>query len=107
MTSPPRATVRLAATSPGAVHVAHSPPGVFIQPSKETDMLLEYEDTIFQAHCAIDTIANNFDDGGTLQACADDVVTMYLSDGSETSINLDPIQRFLDAMRGLPKSPDS
>lgn len=27
MTSPPRATVRHAATSPGAVHVAHSPPG--------------------------------------------------------------------------------
>lgn len=34
MTSPPRATVRLAATSPGAVHVAHSPPGAFIPPSR-------------------------------------------------------------------------
>lgn len=31
MTSPPRATVRHAATSPGAVHVAHSPPGSFIR----------------------------------------------------------------------------
>ena len=38
MTSPPRATVPRVATYPGAVHVAHSPPGAFIQPSKETDM---------------------------------------------------------------------
>ena len=70
-------------------------------------MLLEYEDTIFQAQLALDTLANDFDDGGTLQACADDVVTMYLADGSETTINLAPIQRFLDAMRGLPKRPES
>lgn len=68
-------------------------------------MLEDYEDAIFQAHCALDTLANNHEDGGTLQSCADDVVTMCLADGSETTINIAPIQRFLDAMRRLPVAP--
>lgn len=65
-------------------------------------MLRDYEDLIFQADCAISTLSDNFDDGGTLQSCTDDVVTMHLADGSETTVNLSPIIRFIDAMRRLP-----
>lgn len=67
--------------------------------------MIDYEDLIFQAHSAIDILLSNFEDGGTLQSVSDDVVTMYLADDSETTINLAPIQRLLDAlMNTIPKS---
>lgn len=69
-------------------------------------MLMEYEDCIFQAHANLDNLWDQFQDDATLQSCADDVVTMRLRDGSEMTVNLAPIQRFLDAMRQLPPVPD-
>lgn len=69
-------------------------------------MLMEYEDCIFQAHANLDNLLDHFQDYATLQSCADDVVTMRLRDGSEMTVNLAPIQRFLDAMRRLPPVPD-
>lgn len=69
-------------------------------------MLMEYEDCIFQAHANLDCIWENFLADATLQSCADDVVTMYLRDGSEMTVSLAPIQRFLAVMRSLPPVPD-
>jgi hypothetical protein len=67
--------------------------------------MTDYEDMIFQAQCQIDYLADHFENGGTLQSCRDDLVLMHLGDESETTINLEPIQRLLDALRRLPGRP--
>jgi hypothetical protein len=70
-------------------------------------IMTEWEDLIFQAHCAIDILHSNFEDGGTLQRCHDDVLTMHLHDGSETTINLRPVEDLLKAIRGLSLPPSA
>ncbi|MGR3521929.1 MAG: hypothetical protein ACU0FT_04165 [Paracoccus sp. (in: a-proteobacteria)] len=67
-------------------------------------MLRDYEDLIFQAHCQISHLQDHFDDGGTLQSCAENVVVMHLRDGSETTINLAPVVRLIEGLRRLPKT---
>lgn len=68
-------------------------------------MLRDYEDLIFQAHCQISNLQDFFDEDGTLQSCRDDLVVMHLRDGSETTINLAPIMRLVEALRRLPATP--
>ena len=55
----------------------------------------------FQAHCALDYLQNHIEEGGTIRHVHDDVVTMDLRDGSETTINLAPVQSLLNALREL------
>ena len=63
--------------------------------------MTDLEDDIFQAHCAIDYLQNYFEEGATIRHVKDEVVTMDLSDGSETDINLRPIKRLLAALEGM------
>ena len=62
---------------------------------------IDLEEDTFQAHCALDCLLNHIEDGGAIRHVRDNVVTMDLPDGSETTINLDPIQSLLNALRGL------
>ena len=63
--------------------------------------IIDIEDDTFQAHCALDYLMNHLDEGGTIRHVRDDLVTMDLPDGSETTINLEPIQSLLDGLRRL------
>lgn len=63
--------------------------------------IIDLQDDTFQAHCALDYLQNHIEDGGTIRHVRDDVVTMDLPDGSETTINLEPVQSLLNALRGL------
>ena len=63
--------------------------------------VIDLEEDTFQAHCALECLQNYIEDGGTIRHVRDDVVTMDLPDGSETTINLDPVQSLLNALRGL------
>ena len=42
-----------------------------------------------------------FEEGSTIRHCRDDVVTLDLADGSETTINLRPIQHLLNVLRTM------
>lgn len=64
-------------------------------------MNIDLEDDIFQAHCALDTLKDYIEDGATIRHVRDDVVTLDLSDDSETTINLDPVQHLLSALRSM------
>lgn len=63
--------------------------------------MIDLEDDVFQAECQISYLRRNLEDGGTIDHVRDDVVTMLLSDGSETTINLRPIQHLLSGLRSL------
>ena len=63
--------------------------------------MTHFSDDIFQAHCALDNLQNYIEDGGRVRHTADDVVTLDLSDGSYTEINLAPVQRLLNVLRGM------
>jgi hypothetical protein len=62
---------------------------------------IDIENDIFQAHCAVDYLQNHIEEGATIRHVRDDVVTLDLSDGSETEINLEPIQSLLNGLRRL------
>jgi len=64
-------------------------------------MNINLEDDIFQAHCALDTLKDHIEDGATIRHVRDDVVTLDLADDSETTINLDPVQHLLSALRSM------
>ena len=59
------------------------------------------EDTIFQAHSEIGYLFDRIDEGAQIESVRDDLVTLILGDDSETTINLRPIQRLLDVLRGM------
>jgi hypothetical protein len=61
----------------------------------------DLDDDIFQAHCQLDYLHDYFEHGARIRHVRDDVVTLDLSDGSETTINLRPVQRLLDTLRGM------
>lgn len=63
--------------------------------------IIDLQDDTFQAHCAMDMLNNHLDDGATIRHVRDDVVTLDLPDGSETTINLEPIQALLNGLRLL------
>ena len=63
--------------------------------------MIDLEDDIFQAHCAIDYLKNYFEEDATIRHVRDEVVTLYLSDGSETDINLRPIKRLLAVLENM------
>lgn len=60
---------------------------------------LEYD--IFQAHCALDYLQDCIEDGATIRHVRDDVVTLDLSDDSETTINIAPVQHLISALRSM------
>lgn len=64
---------------------------------------MAYSNLIFQAHCQIDYLHNEIEDGATIEGCDGDAVTLVLADGSEMSIHLGPISDLLDALRCLRK----
>ena len=64
-------------------------------------LLTDLDDDTFQAHCQIDCLRNHIEEGGTIRHCRDDVVTLDLADGSETTINLRPIQHLLNVLRTM------
>lgn len=63
--------------------------------------MIDLENDVFQAECQISYLQGHLEDGGTIDHVRDDVVTMTLSDGSEATINLRPIQHLLDGLRSL------
>lgn len=63
--------------------------------------IIDLQDDTFQAHCALDYLQCHLEDGGTIRHVRDDVITMDLSDGSETEINIAPVQFLLNALRGM------
>ena len=63
--------------------------------------IIDLEDDTFQAHCQIDYLQNYIEEGATIRHVRDDVVTLDLRDGSETTINLEPVQSLLDGLRRL------
>ena len=63
--------------------------------------IIDLEDDIFQAHCLIDYLQNHIEEGATIRHVRDDLVTLDLRDGSETTINLEPVQSLLDGLRKL------
>jgi hypothetical protein len=69
----------------------------------ETTMrkIIDLQDDRFQAHCALDYLQSHLEEGGTIRHVRDDLVTIDLPDGSETTINLDPVQSLLTALRGM------
>lgn len=62
---------------------------------------MDLEDDIFQAHCALDILKDHIEDGAAIRHVRDDVVTLDLPDGSETEINMAPVQRLLSALRTM------
>ena len=62
---------------------------------------MDLEDDIFQAHCALDILKDHIEDGAAIRHVRDDVVTLDLSDDSETEINMAPVQRLLSALRTM------
>jgi len=63
--------------------------------------IIDIEDDIFQAHCALDILRDHIEDGAVIRHVREDVVTLDLYDGSESDINLGPIQHLVDGLRGL------
>ncbi len=63
--------------------------------------MIDLEDDIFQAHCQIDYLRDHIEEGGRIRHVRDDLVTLDLSDGSETTINLRPIQSLLNGLRTM------
>ncbi len=63
--------------------------------------IIDLEDDTFQAHCQLDCLRNHIEDGATIRHVRDDVVTLDLRDGSETTINIEPIQLLLNGLRSL------
>ena len=63
--------------------------------------MLDLDDAIFQAQCQIDNLRYFFEDGGRIRHVRDDQVTLDLADDSETEVNLQPIQRLLNALREM------
>ena len=63
--------------------------------------MIDLDDDTFQAHCQIDCLRNHIEEGATIRHCRDDVVTLDLADGSETMINLRPIQHLLNVLRTM------
>ena len=64
-------------------------------------LLTDLDDDTFQAHCQIDYLRDYIEEGATIRHCRDDVVTLDLADGSETTINLRPIQHLLNVLRTM------
>jgi hypothetical protein len=63
--------------------------------------MIDFEDDIFQAHCALDDLQSYIEDGGRVRHTVDDVVTLDLRDDSYTEINLAPVQHLLNVLRGM------
>lgn len=63
--------------------------------------IIDIEDDTFQAHCQLDYLRDHIEDGATIRHVRDDVVTLDLRDGSETTVNLEPIQSLLNGLRRL------
>ena len=63
--------------------------------------IIDLEDDTFQAHCQLDCLWDYIEDGATIRHVRDDVVTMDLRDGSETTVNIAPIQFLLNSLRSL------
>jgi hypothetical protein len=63
--------------------------------------MTDLEDTIFQAHCQIEYLRDHIEEGAQIESVRDDLGTLILGDDSETTINLRPIQRLLDVLRGM------
>jgi hypothetical protein len=69
--------------------------------SKGPKNMINLEDDIFQARCALDNLQRYIDDGGRVRHTVDDVVTLDLRDNSFTEINLAPVQHLLNVLRGM------
>ena len=63
--------------------------------------IINLEDDIFQAHCQLDYLQTHIEEGATICHVRDDLVTLDLRDGSETTIDLAPVQSLLDGLRKL------
>lgn len=63
--------------------------------------MFDLEDATFQAHCQIEYLRDHLEEGGRIRHVRDDVVTLDLHDGSETTIYLRPIQHLLDVLRSM------
>lgn len=61
------------------------------------------DDMIFQAKCQIENLERCCEEGGAPVACDGDEIILHNADGSESSINLEPILYLIDELEGLPK----
>jgi hypothetical protein len=59
------------------------------------------QDIIFQALSQIEDLSNAIDEGGRIDHCRDDTVTLILENGSEMNVYLGPVQELLDAIWGM------
>lgn len=60
------------------------------------------KDLIFQAHCQIDYLNGYAEEGARLDGHEDGSVELELSDGSFTTIYLEPIKQLVAALEALP-----
>lgn len=64
--------------------------------------IIDLENDLFQAQCAVNYLHDYvFEEGATIRHVRDDVVTLDLADGTETTVNLEPVQTLLDGLRRL------
>jgi hypothetical protein len=61
----------------------------------------DLEDAIFQAHCQLDYLQNQVEEGAVIESVRDDVVTLVDSCDFELIVNLEPVQRLLDNLRAM------
>lgn len=61
------------------------------------------DDMIFQAKCQIEYLERCCEEGGAPVACDGDEIILHNADGSESSINLEPILYLIDSLEALPK----
>ncbi|MFA7282148.1 MAG: hypothetical protein WC100_18855 [Sterolibacterium sp.] len=64
-----------------------------------------YGNLIFQAKCQIDYIESAEEEGCRFESIHDDAVEIELSDGSYTTVYLEPIEQLIAALRRLPNRP--
>jgi hypothetical protein len=63
--------------------------------------MINLEDDIFQARCALDNLQRYIDDGGRVRHTVDDVVKLDLGNDRYTEINLAHVQHLLTVLRGM------
>ena len=67
--------------------------------------MTRYANLIFQAKCQIDYLESADEEGARFESIHEDAVEIELSDGSYTTVYLEPIEQLIAALRRLPNHP--